>query len=250
MKQKIFFGLITILLLASCEVLDTDGLDWTNRKIITSPDDSQIPSSIKKLIHTDAATLALRDVIKDPEAKYNLVEIPADLIEIYYRGLIHIYNAKKHPPYDKISSIHVFPSPNVTGIVVMIDTTYEWTKSWKRGDRLTGNASIDSIMEKYNLQLNSCYYDLAALYSLRSINTYALSKKFEGIDGVRFSELNGYMGDGNDIQAVINESHILYVFSIGWGDCPSGCMSRHYWDVAVEFNGAVKLIREYGEPLP
>lgn len=250
MKQAIFFSLFTIVLFTSCEVLESDGGGWTKGKIITSPDDSKISDSIKNHLKIDAATLALRDVVKDPESKYKHVEIPPDLIELYYRGLVHIYNAIKYPSYHKINDIHVFPNPTVTGIVVLIDATYEWTKAWKRGERLTGNVEIDFLMEEYDLQLNSCYYDLASIYSLQPINTYALSNKFLGIQGVRISEPNGYGGDGADINAEIRDSYVLYVFSFGWGDCRSGCISRHYWDVAVQYNGSVIFLREYGDPLP
>lgn len=249
MKQIIFFNLILIFCFTSCEILDTDDFDWSKAKFITSPDDASIPDSIKKLMQTDAATLALRDVIKDPEAKYKLVEIPSDLVELYYRGLVHIYNARKYPPFDRLSNIHVFPEPTVYEIVIIFDTSYVWTQAWKRGERLTGNAEIDFLMENYDLQLHSCHFDIAALYSPKPVNTYALSKKFVGIDGVRISEPNGYMGDGNNIEAKILKSHINYIFSVGWGDCPSGCMSRHYWEVTVEYNGTVKLIKEYGDPL-
>ena len=250
MKRIILFHLIIIFCFTSCEILNTDEYDWRKTKFITSPDDTSIPDSIKKLIWIDAATLALRDLIKDPEAKYNLVEIPNDLIELYYRGLVHIYNARKYSPFDKISNIHVFPEPTVSDIVILFDTTYVWTLAWKRGERLTGNSEIDSLMENYNLQLHSCHFDIAALYSPDPVNTYALSKLFVGVDGIRISEPNGYMGDGNNIQAEILKSHLSYTFSVGWGDCPSGCISRHFWEVNVEYNGTVKMIKEYGDPLP
>jgi hypothetical protein len=36
---------------------------------------------------------------------------------------------------------------------------------------------------------------------------------------------------------------------IGWGDCPSGCMSRHRWSFVVAPDGAVTLKGETGPPL-
>lgn len=249
MKPAKLFLLIIILFIPSCDVLESDDVGWIKGKIITSADDSNIPDSIKNVIKIDAAILSLRDVIKDPESKYKLVEIPPDLIDLYYRGLVHIYNAMKYSPNNKINSIHIFPNPPVFGIAVLIDTTYEWTKAWKRGERLTGNAQIDVLMGKYNLQLNSCRYDAASIFSLQPINTYALSNKFLGISGVRTSEPNSYIGGGDDIRAEIKDPYLLYVFTVGWGDCPSGCINRHYWDVAVEYNGNVIFLREYGDPI-
>jgi hypothetical protein len=38
--------------------------------------------------------------------------------------------------------------------------------------------------------------------------------------------------------------------TIGWGDCPAGCINRHVWQYAVTSTGAVSLTAESGDPLP
>ena len=38
--------------------------------------------------------------------------------------------------------------------------------------------------------------------------------------------------------------------TIGWGDCPAGCISRHTWVFHVGADGQVTLISETGEPVP
>ena len=40
------------------------------------------------------------------------------------------------------------------------------------------------------------------------------------------------------------------VIRIGWGDCPSGCISEHQWTYAVSTAGDVSLVDESGAPLP
>ncbi len=37
--------------------------------------------------------------------------------------------------------------------------------------------------------------------------------------------------------------------SLGWGDCPSGCISHHTWTFGVSASGTVTLLGEVGEPL-
>lgn len=37
---------------------------------------------------------------------------------------------------------------------------------------------------------------------------------------------------------------------IGWGDCPAGCIDRHHWVYAVSRDGAIRLLREDGPPVP
>jgi hypothetical protein len=40
-------------------------------------------------------------------------------------------------------------------------------------------------------------------------------------------------------------------FEVGWGDCPSGCIDRHAWTIAVAQDGAVTLLDEQGSsPVP
>lgn len=38
--------------------------------------------------------------------------------------------------------------------------------------------------------------------------------------------------------------------TMGWGDCPAGCIERHVWTFEVDESGAVELIEETGDPVP
>ena len=38
--------------------------------------------------------------------------------------------------------------------------------------------------------------------------------------------------------------------TIGWGDCPAGCINRHVWRYEVAPDRTVRLVEETGEPLP
>jgi len=38
--------------------------------------------------------------------------------------------------------------------------------------------------------------------------------------------------------------------TIGWGDCPSGCIDEHVWDFEVSADGQVTLLGESGDPIP
>ena len=40
------------------------------------------------------------------------------------------------------------------------------------------------------------------------------------------------------------------VFTVGWGDCPAGCINRHQWTFAVAPDGQVGLIGEQGPEVP
>ena len=38
--------------------------------------------------------------------------------------------------------------------------------------------------------------------------------------------------------------------TIGWGDCPAGCIERHVWTFDVDATGGLKLVGETGDPVP
>lgn len=38
--------------------------------------------------------------------------------------------------------------------------------------------------------------------------------------------------------------------TIGWGDCPAGCIERHVWTYEVKPDGTVTMKSEAGDPVP
>ena len=38
--------------------------------------------------------------------------------------------------------------------------------------------------------------------------------------------------------------------TIGWGDCPAGCINRHVWTFDVDATGSLTLVSETGDPVP
>jgi len=38
--------------------------------------------------------------------------------------------------------------------------------------------------------------------------------------------------------------------TVGWGDCPAGCIERHVWTFEVAPDGGVKLVSESGDEVP
>ena len=250
---KILIPLLLITFLQNCDTVETNN----DNNQMTSGDDSSIPDSMKKLIKEDAALLTLREVYLDSSKKENLVILPQNSFESYYRGFVHIYNAQTLPARDSVIEIHriqAFPNPATHSIIIAVDSTKDWVAAWKNGERLTGNPPIDEIMEAYDLQIDKYYswptFHAAVLFSPEAINIFALSKLFGSIDGVIFAEPNGYIGDGNNIEGKINSNYVEYIFSYGWGDCPSGCINRHYWLFQVKFDGTVIFINNYGDSLP
>jgi len=79
----------------------------------------------------------------------------------------------------------------------------------------------------------------------------ALANKLQSIDGIVSANPDSIFGDGNDIEIFSYTSdEITLLYSVGWGDCPSGCYYRHYWEFTIdEEDCAVTFVREFGHPL-
>lgn len=57
--------------------------------------------------------------------------------------------------------------------------------------------------------------------------------------------------DGDRIDMVADGEGWAITFSWGFGDCPSGCIHRHYWECSVLASGSepATIVSEGGEPL-
>ena len=42
----------------------------------------------------------------------------------------------------------------------------------------------------------------------------------------------------------------MVTIDLGWGDCPSGCISHHRWTYTVAADGTTTLVSETGDPVP
>ena len=230
---------------------------WTKGKSMTAANDSSVPDSLKILLREDAARMALRDVHSDPESRQSVIILPQELVDFYYNGLVHIYNSISLPARDTVFvvyKIHTIRRPETHSVIVAVDSTKSWVQKWRLGQRLTGNPQIDALMINYDLQLIN-YYDWSFLHAVvlespKPINIYALAKRFLPIDGVLFAEENYTVGDGDDVNVVIEQEYLTVEFSKGWDDCFAGCISRRYWVFQVKFNGLVRFMRSYGNILP
>ena len=77
-------------------------------------------------------------------------------------------------------------------------------------------------------------------------NPEVLGPIYETADGVATAHPNGLGFPETDIWAVQEGT---YTFYYGWGDCPVGCTSGHFWQYEVDSHGTPTLLDEWGDPL-
>jgi hypothetical protein len=102
---------------------------WTDGKQMAAGNDAILPDSVKLWLKEDASRLALRDVYANPQSKQALVILPRELVDFYYHGLVHIYNAASLAARDSVYSIYkiqTFRRPEQRSIIVAVDSTKSW----------------------------------------------------------------------------------------------------------------------------
>lgn len=84
----------------------------------------------------------------------------------------------------------------------------------------------------------------------RPYNPEQLAKILVRDYSLKYAEPNGSVGTSQTISFVKkNATQYAYTFMKGSGDCPSGCINKHYWEFSVSDNGrkvSVKLEGEHG----
>jgi hypothetical protein len=79
---------------------------------------------------------------------------------------------------------------------------------------------------------------------------YALSERFSHINGVQEAYPGGLVSGRNGISATLGDDFVELRYSFGYGDCPAGCIHRHYWTFRVYEDGRVTFEGESGDPIP
>jgi len=218
-------------------------------------DDSQVPAPLQAAYREDATRLALRDLLK---GGFTEVTIPNEPVQPYYDALVLVYNATVLPARDTVVdvyNIHTFPSPTTRSLMLELFGSEEWVQRLARREVPTGEPTVDSLIVRYSLSVGSVYtlHDGDVLVTLgppEPLNVQALALLFRGIKGVRFSEPNGFLGDGNNIGGSMSGSRVLLDYSVGSGDCPAGCTARRFYHFAIHADGTVEYLGASGSPPP
>lgn len=223
--------------------------------IVQSPNalDTHIPDAVKQQYREDAAQLALRVLLQEPSAASEEIELPPELVQEFYDLLIQVYLAKDLPERDTVINtynIYTFRSYSTREVIVEIDPTKAWTQAWQRGERMTGNAEIDALIEGYNLELENYLSGLkiAVLQADRPLNTPALARVLSRIEGIETAAASSLGGDGSDIYAERKDGYWQLDYSVGKGDCPAGCTQRTAWRFHVYPDSRVQFVERLENP--
>jgi len=244
MKHVMYFTLLLVMTIVACETPTITSSCEFNRN------DSAYDAYLK-----DAEQLVLRRILDEQLPEKDDFLLPQADVDRVLEALAAVYHAADDlNPANKVVNdlqIHTLQRRSLNGVILYLDSSYEWTQEWMSGNPLTGNPDIDNLMNTYNLTIKNIMTSIGnavVLESANTLNTTALAKAFEIIEGVDLVSPNGLAGDGDDIAMLEYGTEIVLQYSTGEGDCPSGCTSHEYWNFSVDEDCEVEFLGRSENP--
>ncbi|CAL8111195.1 unnamed protein product [Orchesella dallaii] len=131
------------------------------------------------------------------------------------------------------------------------------TGKWQPGRLLISGVtkqSLDAInTSQYGpIEASSIFQDtIFSVVFQKPYNPEVLSKILKRDFGIASADPDGIIGGSSSVTLKTDSSGInTYAFMKGWGDCPSGCINKHFWTFTIGPDAnSVKLVEEKGSDL-
>lgn len=201
----------------------------------------------------DAYRLALR--LSTPVGTFREApqEIPVDIADQIYTGLVAIYESDL-PECLAISRdirIHSKPFP-VTDRVSLILQPGE---SWKAMQAEEQSNALIEFIEAFDLVVEMPFpggpdQEGIVLLSERPMNMAAIGNQLAEFSEVSSVLNTGKERDGTDIKVAWHPNGLEYTFELTWGACKKECANKHYWSFLVDDQYQVNFLQDGGTPLP
>lgn len=235
--MKRFSWMIPLLFLLGCNETIPE-LEWT-----------EIDPYIYENYYDDAVELYVREIVANPK-HFNYNDPKLDETEL--NQILSVFQAVydlETPETDTVFNfynIHALKCNGTHSIVLHVNAESPEIIKLANGEIPTGNKSLDYLLETYEFDsVQPSYgYPQFSWISVNTENTYnllPLIQAFEKIPSIAVAENNGACFDGNNITLERKNTLATIDFSIGRGDCPSGCIYRKHWIFEVT-NGVARFV--------
>jgi hypothetical protein len=211
------------------------------------PSDCTVSAALLGAYDEDVKDLALKRIQDLHAADTGSITISQIYQDSIWHGLAAIFNAFSVPARDSIFDVYcihnwsTFTKTICTAINVGVNPSYSWTHPWANLVTTTGNISLDNLLSAYGFIVT--YYfqpiDIATLRTSQSLNLNPLIDSIETFSGVNFAERNCGAGDANVITYNMIGNEQFFDFTLGWGDCPSGCTTSYTWKFKVNYSSCM-----------
>lgn len=177
-------------------------------------------------------TVEINKIIRIINAVYNLHSVETDSIFNFYK-------------------IHSYYCYSFSSINLNVDTNLAEIQNLSNGIFPTGNAALDNMLNTYQFDSVKTAFSYPSfpwltIYTKNEYNMIPVERDFNNLPQILNAEFDkGCIGDGMNIKLLRTANSATIIFSIGWGDCPAGCIHHRYWEFNVTNNFA-SFVREYG----
>jgi hypothetical protein len=228
MRYVTSMTILFILLLSGCKKSTAPLFDYNSIKL-----DTFIVNNYSR----DAKILYYNEIYNNPEhINRNNPILDTNEIKKILKIIQAVYdlNSKESNTIFKSNKIHTALINSFNTIELKVDPTLPEIKKMINRVRPTGNQDLDNLLNTYSLDsvktLSYTTFSWVTLCTKKEFNMIAIMNKFNQNPSIILAEVGSFGGDGNRItlSRTINSTNII--FSIGTGDCPSGCTYHKYWD--------------------
>ncbi|RUT78515.1 hypothetical protein [Ancylomarina longa] len=242
----VFLFLFSGLLFSSCD--GNAPIDFPTEVIQLSG----VSDSVFQILLDDSKLICLDQYLIEEMKEINSIDIEETHIAPIVAALQMVYLDSTIVAANTIKELHIHAlcRQQLHQTMVKEDTLQPFFSNWF-ANGISGNSQLDELIAFYNLDIDSLGNAQYLISTDVGLNHQALAAKIRDFPFVKSANAQACIGDGSQIELIDSSpDQINLVFSYGWGDCPSGCIHRHYWDLSVSGSGIVELIRESGDKLP
>lgn len=226
MKQ--LFSILLSVVLFSCAHLPGGGGDPTN-----------IPPHIDAQLTEDATIVGYYAQLRLDASYIDTIEIPKSAIERAKRALSYVWlsRSKERDSVIDIYKVRARGAHDFRSIMICPGTDA---------------ALYEPLLHSYGLSLveDQQYFRLYRGDRMLNIDglSRAVNRRLGNADWC--ASPNHFIGDGDNIWAEFTPSHVDLHYSVGYGDCPAGCIHERVWTFRVGNDGRVDFIGVAGDPPP
>lgn len=229
-----------------------------------TPSDYSVPDELTTFYARDIKTLALKRMEQYQSPDLAFVRIPQTWQDTIAHGLAAILQSGLEEADSVFNSYCVHNNTGekqiYNGLLIQVDINYPWTQAWQNLNTITGNAYIDTLTSRYDLEISQffdwSFGDYALLHTDSLWNIYALIDSLIIEPGVLGGEADALIGSAGRITYEKYAGVQYFDFWFQFNDCFDGCDNYRKWMFKVQSDCTVEYLgfEDFGffgiEPLP
>jgi hypothetical protein len=190
---------------------------------------------------SDATDFAVEHLFTTMSPDTSQVIVPDSVLNKYLLPLACLYDKRHEIPLLDTLLVQMQIHKEIIsclGTVIKADTNYEWVQNVRKGISPTGDVTVDSLVQLYNLEFTPIYgwgfQGFARIGTRQSpMNSYALGHAFRSAPGVISTQPDYMTHYSSRLIIVLSASEATIYLYKGYGDCPAGCFGYDRWTFSV-----------------